>query len=115
MFLYLNAYQWESVVKYWTEFFKDLFTNSYTSQQKVLSLLRLAKNPKSKDVQEIANKILARLGKELHFNYYESEVLKQGVKSDINWKNNIGDIQGSYNSFELLVKMGDTANDNTCF
>ena len=94
LFLYLNANRYKPFLDYWTEFYSDLFTDGFSSQQQVLSLFDIAKNPKSKDAQEIANKILVQLSKDLGFNYFKPDVLKNGILSQIHWKNNIKNIQG---------------------
>ena len=94
LFLYLNANRYKPFLDYWTEFYSELFTNGFSSQQQVLSLFGIARNPKSKDAQEIANKILVKLSEELGFNYNKPDVLKNGILSQIHWKNNIKNIQG---------------------
>ena len=94
LFLYLNANRLKPFLDYWTEFYSELFTNGFSSQQQVLSLFSIARNPKSKDAQEIANKILVQLSKDLGFNYFKPDVLKNGILSRIHWKNNIKNIQG---------------------
>ena len=59
-----------------------------------MSLFKILNTSKSKDSKEIANKILDKLSRTLGFQYYKPEVLKNGIKSQINWKNDYGNIQG---------------------
>ena len=93
MFLYINPYIRGSVLNYWTEFYNNFF-RSLPSSKKVLSLSKIVNNKKSKDSQEIANKILVWLSKELGFKYFRPELSKDGILNQIIWKNNIGNIQG---------------------
>ena len=95
LFLYLNACQRESVLDYWKHFYEFLFSELMSSQQKVLSLLKIMKDKTSKDGQDIANAIMVKLSKELGFKYYNPKVSRQGITGNkFFWKNNFRNITG---------------------
>ena len=98
LFLYLNTCpsSKDSEKEYWKNYYAYLFSDSLSSQQKVLSLLKIIKDRKSKDGQDIANKIMARLSTELGFRYYLPEILKKGIiREEVIWKNGIRNIKGT--------------------
>ena len=98
LFLYLNTCpsSKDSEKEYWKNYYAYLFSDSLSSKQKVLSLLKILKDRKSKDGQDIANKILARLSEELGFRYYLPEELKKGIiREGVIWKNGIRNIKGT--------------------
>ena len=96
LFLYLNACRRKSVLDYWNNFYESLFIDSLSSQQKVLTLFKIIKDRKSKDGQDIANKIMARLSSELGFRYYLPEVSKIGIIGEnIKWKISMRNITGT--------------------
>ena len=95
LFLYLNPLLKGSTLNYWSEFYSDLFTASTSVQQKVLSLVKILNNPKSKDSQEIASEILVQLSRELRLKYYKPEISREGIKNQITWKNDLVNIEGT--------------------
>ena len=100
LFLYLNACPRQSVLDYWSNFYDHLFIDTVSSQQKVLTLFKIIKDRKSKDGQEIANKIMVRLSSELGFRYNLPEVSKKRIiREEINWKNSIRNITGKHLNF----------------
>ena len=97
LFLHLNTCpkSKESFTKYWITFYKYLFADNVSPQQIVLSLLILIKDRKSKDGQDIANIILARLSKDMGFRYFIPEVTRKGIfGKQIDWKSSIINITG---------------------
>ena len=101
LFLHLNACpkSKESFTKYWSTFYTYIFAGKISNvspQQIVLSLLKMIKDKKSKDGQDIANIILARLSKDLGFRYYIPEVSRKGIFGrNIDWKSSIINITGN--------------------
>ena len=98
LFLYLNICpsSKEDVRKYWNTFYRYLFTDALSSEQKVLSLIKIASDTTSKDGQDLANTIMTRLSKELGFRYYIPDVSTEIIGEKVNWKNNIRNIIGRY-------------------
>ena len=104
LFLYLNACQSskEFVRNYWEIFFEFLFTEYLSSDQKVLSLLKIIKDKRSKDGQHIANTIMARLSEVLGFKFNIAEVSRKGIIGrKVTWKNTIRNITGIHTTQEL--------------
>ena len=102
LFLFLNMCPCSknSKKKYWRTFYEYLFSDYLTSQQKVLSLLKILKDKTSKDGQDIANTIMAKLSTELGFRYYLPKVSKKGIiGEEINWKHSISRITGALSEF----------------
>ena len=99
LFLYLNLCpkSTNSFVDYWTTLYENLFVDSLSSQQIVLTLLKIIKNRRSKDGQDMANIILARLSKELGFRYFIPELTRKGIFGEnVYWKSiNIRNITGT--------------------
>ena len=95
LFLYLNACKKKSVLDYWKFYYENFFTESISSEQKVLSLLKIMKDKTSKDGQDIANTVMVKLSEELGFEYNIPEVSKNGIiGGKIIWKSNFRNITG---------------------
>ena len=104
LFLYINTClslkESVSVRDYWNTFYQFFFTETISSQQKVLSLFKIITDNTSKDGQDIANIMMAKLSKELGFKYYTPQVTRGGIIGDnVNWKKNIENITGIHGTF----------------
>ena len=99
LFLYLNTCpsSKDLVRKYLVAFYEFLFSSALSSEQKVLTLSKIINDNTSKDGQDIANKIMARLSKELGFRYYTPAITSYGIIGEkVKWTNSIRNITGRY-------------------
>ena len=89
LFLQMNLCPPSRVMKKWKGFLHYLFSEHLSPQQKVLSLVKIINDKKSNDDDQIANTILARLSRDLGFQYLVPEISNKGINSQVNWKTNI--------------------------
>ena len=103
LFLQMNLCPPSAVLKKWKSFLEYLFSESLSPQQKVLALFKIIQDKKSKDDQQIANTIMARLSRDLGFQYLVPKISNKGLISQVKWKANIGSIPGKAEIICLLM------------
>ncbi len=104
LFLQMTLCPPSSVIDKWKLFLEFLFSEYLSPQQKVLSLVKIINDKKSKDGQEIANAIMARLSRVLGFQYLIPEISNQRLSSSVKWGENVESIQGKTESIYNLDK-----------
>ena len=94
LFLKMNLCPPSALMNKWERFLHYLFSESLSPQQKVLALFKIIQDKKSKDDQQIANTIMARLSKVLGFQYLVPKISNKGLISQFKWKAYIENIPG---------------------
>ena len=99
MFLYLNSCENQEVKSYWINFYGKMilkpccfgFDFEYRSMKEILlPTSKTLQSPKSKDGQEIANKIIKRLSSDAKFQYLQPNNDEPNIK----WTRNLQNVKG---------------------
>ena len=98
IFLFLNMHPSEWQYDFWFDFYNydddTFFSDKYFGPEKLLTLLKIKNFGNSRDGQQIANKMMSKLASEVGFQYYQSEMILEGARTEVEWTKNLSNVKG---------------------
>ena len=91
---------------FWFDFYNyDFFSESYSGPEKLLTLLKIKNDGKSRDGEQIANKVMSKLASEVGFQYFQSKMLLEGATTEVEWTKNLSNVQGKKSLIFVICKI----------
>ena len=104
VFLYLNMCPSDNQYDFWLDFYNyDFFSEIYSGPEKLLTLLKIKNNGKSRDGEQIANKVMSKLASEVGFQYFQSKMLLEGATTEVEWTKNLSNVKGMKRSIFVIL------------
>ena len=95
VFLYLNMHPSDIQYDFWFDFYNvDFFSEIYSGPEKLLTLLKIKNDGKSRDGEQIANKVMSKVSSEVGFQYFQSKMSLERVITEVEWTKNLSNVKG---------------------